>query len=49
MEDLFALQLHQGLICDNDQPNIISYIILFNGVISKAIVENDQLYVMYCI
>lgn len=45
MEDLLAL--HQGLICDNDQPNIISYINLFNGVISKAMFENDQLYVMY--
>lgn len=45
MENLFAL--HQGLIWDNDQPNIISYITLFNRVISKAMFENDQLYVMY--
>lgn len=45
MEDLFALR--QGLICDNDQPNIISYITLFNGAKSKAMFENDQLNEMY--
>lgn len=45
MEDLFALC--QGLICDNDQPNIISYITLFNDVKSKAMFKNDQLCEMY--
>lgn len=45
MEDLFALR--QGLICDNDQPNIISYITLFNAAKSKAMFKNDQLNEMY--